>query len=245
MLAAALLVGCGSGGPRPPAASCSATVGDGAVRLSVDQARNAATIAAVARRLGLPDHAVTIALATALQESGLRNLSYGDRDSLGVFQQRPSQGWGTAAQVQRPEYAATAFFTRLRDVPGWPSLPVTVAAQAVQRSGFPEAYAQHEGDARVLAQAYTGQVPAAVACTALPTSGGLRSAQLQAAAARELGRQYLDRTPAADLWLTASWVVAHADAYGVSAVTAGGRRWTAATGTWSADAAAQPGVGYA
>ena len=84
---------------------------------------------------------MTVALAAALQESNLLNLPYGDRDSLGLFQQRPSQGWGTAAQILDPAYAASAFYARLVDVPGWESLPVTQAAQLVQSSADPGAYA--------------------------------------------------------------------------------------------------------
>src|SRR5215471_16534084 len=80
--------------PGPPAPECRVTVSDTTYRLDIDQAANAATIAGVARRDGLPNHAVTVALAAALQESNLRNLDYGDRDSVGLFQQRPSQGWG-------------------------------------------------------------------------------------------------------------------------------------------------------
>ncbi|WP_219419845.1 hypothetical protein [Pseudonocardia nigra] len=85
-----------------------------------------------------------MALATALQESGLRNLDYGDRDSLGLFQQRPSQGWGSPAEVQDPRYAATQFYDRLVDVPGWTEMPLWQAAQTVQRSAFPTAYAKWE-----------------------------------------------------------------------------------------------------
>ena len=81
--------------------------------LDIDQAANSTTIAAVGKRLGLPDHAVTVALAAALQESRLHNLPYGDRDSLGLFQQRPSQGWGTATEILTPSYAAAAFFRAL------------------------------------------------------------------------------------------------------------------------------------
>lgn len=80
---------------------------------------------------------MTIALATALQESALRNIDYGDRDSLGLFQQRPSQGWGTPAQIMDPVYSAGVFYDRLAEVPGYSRLPLTVAAQRVQRSGFP------------------------------------------------------------------------------------------------------------
>lgn len=114
------------------------------VAVTAEQIGNARTVAQVARDRGLPDRAVVIALATAQQESRLRNLAYGDRDSLGLFQQRPSQGWGTAAQVQDPGYAAGRFFDGLVQVPGWQTGRLTDVAQAVQRSGFPAAYQQHE-----------------------------------------------------------------------------------------------------
>jgi hypothetical protein len=112
--------------------------------LTAEQVENARRIAVVAHDRGLPDRALVIALATAQQESRLRNLDYGDRDSLGLFQQRPSQGWGTAAQVQDPTYAAGIFFDRLLEVPGWDSGRLTEIAQAVQRSGYPELYQQWE-----------------------------------------------------------------------------------------------------
>jgi hypothetical protein len=132
------------------------TVDGGTVTVSAEQARNATTIARVARDRGLPDRAVVIALATAQQESGLRNLDYGDRDSLGLFQQRPSQGWGTPAQVQDPVYAAGKFYDGLVQVPGWDTGRLTDVAQTVQRSGFPEAYQKHEGMAQELTAALTG-----------------------------------------------------------------------------------------
>ncbi|MER6445562.1 hypothetical protein [Streptomyces venezuelae] len=124
--------------------------------MSPEQAANAATIAAVGVAKGLPDRAVTIALATAMQESALRNLDHGDRDSLGLFQQRPSMGWGTPAQITDPVYSAGIFYDHLVDVPGYSRLPLTVAAQKVQRSGFPQAYAKHEPDATVLTAAFAG-----------------------------------------------------------------------------------------
>jgi hypothetical protein len=114
------------------------------VVITPEQAENAALIAGVAWDRGLPDRAVVIALATAQQESGLRNIDYGDRDSLGLFQQRPSQGWGTEAQVTDPLYSSATFFDRLVGVPGWDTGRLTDVAQAVQRSGFPEAYQKHE-----------------------------------------------------------------------------------------------------
>jgi hypothetical protein len=143
---------------------CEATVDGQSVRVTPEQAANAATIAAVAEQRGLPARAVTIALATAYQESKLLNIDYGDRDSLGLFQQRPSQGWGTPQQVQDPVYAAGRFYDELVKVPRYTEMPVTEAAQAVQRSAFPSAYADHEADARVLASALTGWSPAALSC---------------------------------------------------------------------------------
>jgi hypothetical protein len=131
------------------------TVDGGTVTVSAEQARHAITIAGVARDRGLPDRAVVIALATAQQESGLRNLDYGDRDSLGLFQQRPSQGWGTPAQVQDPVYAAGKFYDGLVLVPGWDTGRLTDVAQRVQRSGFPEAYQKHQAMAEELTAALT------------------------------------------------------------------------------------------
>lgn len=151
-------------GPFAPPQRCTARVSAGAVLLSFEQAENASIIAGVAIRRGLPARAVTIALATAYQESGLRNLDYGDRDSLGLFQQRPSQGWGTPDQIRDPHYASGAFYDALVKVRGYQTMAVTVAAQRVQRSGFPNAYADHESDARMLASALTGQSPAGLSC---------------------------------------------------------------------------------
>jgi len=123
--------------------------------LSTEQAANARLIVRIGRQLGVPDRGIAIALGTAMQESGLRNLDYGDRDSLGLFQQRPSTGWGTAAQVRDAERATRAFFggasdpngsrTRgLLDIAGWQKMSFTDAAQAVQISAYPTRYAQWE-----------------------------------------------------------------------------------------------------
>ena len=147
---------------------CTAQGAAGTFVLSPDQAANATTIAAVGKRLGLPDHAVSIALAAALQESRLHNLAGGDRDSIGLFQQRPSQGWGTPRQIADPVYAATAFYSHLAQVPDWASRSVTDAAQAVQRSAAPSAYADWENEARTLAAALTGEVAGAFSCRFAP-----------------------------------------------------------------------------
>ena len=108
-------------------------------------------------RVNASRSAATIAIATAIQESKLRNLTFGDRDSLGLFQQRPSQGWGSAAALQDPATATKLFFTGnpgktrgLLDVAGWSSMNVTAAAQAVQVSAYPKAYAQWESTAKSL-----------------------------------------------------------------------------------------------
>ncbi|WP_432477285.1 hypothetical protein [Nocardioides sp. GXQ0305] len=144
---------------------CTATVQGSSVRLTPEQAENAALMSAISVQRGLPARAATIAIATAYQESKLYNLDYGDRDSLGLFQQRPSQGWGTSRQVRDPVYAINAFYDALARVEGFETLEVTVAAQEVQRSGYPQAYADHEADARVLASALTGQSWRAFHCT--------------------------------------------------------------------------------
>ncbi|MFF9848825.1 hypothetical protein [Streptomyces litmocidini] len=155
-----------TGAPR-----CSVGSGDNRYEFTPEQASNAAVIAAVGTTRGLPERAVTIALATSLQESALRNIEHGDRDSLGLFQQRPSQGWGTAAQIMDPVYSSGKFYEGLEKVPGYSRLPLTVAAQRVQRSGFPQAYAKHEPDAALLSAALTGRSPAALICTASLAKG--------------------------------------------------------------------------
>ena len=116
-----------------------------------DQASNTAVITAIAIRRGLPPRAATIAIATAIQESKVRNITYGDRDSVGLFQQRPSQGWGTVEQIMNPEYSSNAFYDALIKVPDWQNADIAHAAQEVQRSADGTAYAQHEGKARVTA----------------------------------------------------------------------------------------------
>jgi peptidoglycan DL-endopeptidase CwlO len=156
--------GGGSAGPCDTGVRSSSGVWGGQVQttaadLDAAQRQNAATIIGVARGMGAPPRAWLIALATAMQESTLNNINYGDRDSLGLFQQRPSQGWGTPAQVTDPVYATTIFIERLLEVPGWDSLPVTVAAQTVQRSAFPDAYAKWEGLATELVQQLADVAP--------------------------------------------------------------------------------------
>jgi cell wall-associated NlpC family hydrolase len=123
-----------------------------------DQLTNAAIIVAVGKHLGVPEQGMVIAIATAMQESTLRNLNHGDRDSLGLFQQRPSQGWGTPEQLTDPTYAATQFYEHLLQVPGWQQMTLNDAAQTVQRSGAPNAYGEHEPAARAVVTAVRGAV---------------------------------------------------------------------------------------
>lgn len=127
-----------------------------AAEYRAEQLANAAVIVAVGKQMNVPEHGQLVAIATALQESRLRNLDHGDRDSLGLFQQRPSQGWGTPAQIMNPTYAATQFYQHLLATPDWQQMSLNDAAQAVQRSGTPNAYAQHEPAARTVFAAVHG-----------------------------------------------------------------------------------------
>lgn len=170
--------------PSSSAQTCG-TPGTGTVEgttLSESAKANAAVIAAEGIRAGVGTRGVIIALAAALQESGLENLNYGDRDSLGLFQQRPSAGWGTPEQIRTPNLSAQAFYgvathtnnRGLTDIPGWSTMPLTQAAQAVQVSAFPDAYAKWEPLATDLATQLVGNVPISVTTptsTATPTIG--------------------------------------------------------------------------
>ncbi|HEY5335477.1 MAG TPA: hypothetical protein VIJ71_05585, partial [Mycobacteriales bacterium] len=196
-----------------------------------------------------PDHAVTIALATAFQESKLVNLGYGDRDSLGLFQQRPSQGWGTPTQIADPVYASTAFYRALVKLPHWQSDSVAVAAQAVQRSADGTAYEQWADEARTLAVALTGERPAGLTCSggALSTPKATTTvtrAQVASSVAAALGASALVPPTVPRGWSAATWLVAHSQAYGITSVGYAGRMWTAAKGSWAADATAAGTVTY-
>ncbi len=230
----------GGGGP-PKAAGKPCRVRD--YGLDLEQARNATTIAAVGKRLGMPDHAVSIALATAYLESGLHNIDYGDRDSLGLFQQRPSQGWGTPAQIMTPHFAAANFFRHLAKVPGWEVIPVTDAAQRVQRSALPNGYAQFEPAARAIAEALTGEVPAGFTCR-VSFPAGPPAVGLQQAMTTELGIASLSAPlPPALGWTVSSWLIGHATQFKIATVAFGGQRWAASPGTWTPDATAGDVVG--
>jgi cell wall-associated NlpC family hydrolase len=159
--------------------------------LSDEQKQNASTIIGVGKELNTPPRAWLVALATAMQESTLRNINYGDRDSLGLFQQRPSQGWGSPAQVTDPRYSAKTFYERLLQVPGWEQEPVTVAAQTVQRSAFPDAYAKWETLAAGLVGRFGGVAdPTGCGPAAAALPGGVAQKAI-AFALGEVGKPYV------------------------------------------------------
>ena len=124
-------------------------------KLSAEMRENAEVIYKVGKNLGVSDYGIVIALATAMQESSLKNIDYGDRDSVGLFQQRTSQGWGTISEIMDPVYSARAFFggptgpnagkiRGLLDIKNWSTMTLSKAAQAVQISAFPDAYQKWE-----------------------------------------------------------------------------------------------------
>ncbi len=237
----------------PPPPGCQAGTGVAAIPLDTGQAGVAATIAGVAARHRLPTRAVTIALAAALQESQLQNLDYGDRDSVGVFQQRPSQGWGTAAELEDPVYATTKFFAALVRVPGYTRMPVDQAAQDVQHSADGYAYGQWVEVATLLAGYFTGALQAGVSCWYTPAgqpdlAGALRQLTrtfgpqgedgvLAGITTDRSGTKKKDGSVAvvhvqrAGAWTVASWLVAHAQQYGISQIRYAGYVWNAADGS--------------
>ena len=230
-------------GPLPDPVGCAAELDGQEVRLTTEQAENATLIAAIGVSRGLPARAVSIALATAYQESKIRNLTHGDRDSLGLFQQRPSQGWGDVRQVRDPYYATNKFYDALEKIPDYKSMRITEAAQKVQRSGFPEAYEDHAPDARALASILTGYSPGGLfSCVVRePKSRGSSTRvirQLQRAygpidVARTGSRQDVAVTvPAGEAgrrlgWSVAQFVVAHGVRLRPEAVAYAGKRWRA------------------
>jgi hypothetical protein len=219
--------------------------GSSEVELEAGQLANAATIAAVGIRRGIPRQGIVVALATAWQESKLENLAGGDRDSIGLFQQRPSQGWGKPEEIADPRYASARFYNALVRVKGWQDMRVTDAAQAVQRSAYPEAYEQWADESLVLATALAGEAGGSVGCTVddKPESRGVAAAE---ALVQGLRLDWGDKTGTLDAagvsvavkneqagWQYAHWLVAHATDRGVRKVTFGGRQWNSESGGWA------------
>ena len=219
---------------------CRAVIDERTSELAPDQAVYASLITAVAVQRGLPPRAASIALATAMQESKLRNIEHGDQagpDSRGLFQQRPSQGWGTEAQIMDPYYAANAFYDALVKIPGYESLEITEAAQRVQRSAYPAAYAQHEEMGRTFASGLTGQTPEAVQCTLRAAGNGgdtaAVSAELDQAygplGATVDGETLVVEAAGSQAWSVAQWAVANAKGFEVTQVEVAGRSWNRAS----------------
>ncbi len=234
---------------------CTADVGATHAQIDIEQARWVTLMSAIAQRRGLPPRATTIAIATAFQESRIHNIDYGDRDSVGLFQQRPSQGWGTQEQLMEPSYAINAFYDVLVKVEGYETMVITDAAQRVQRSGFPAAYAQHEDYARALASALRGYSTAAFTCSVNPTGGGL-TGTVRTDLVYAFGQIPIQTSntavvlpltgPAADVeargWALAHYAVGNATRLQIASVSFDGQQWTAADSPdgWLRDPNARP-----
>ena len=219
--------------PVPGQQRCVATVNNRSTAVDLDQAHFASIITGISVRRGLPPRAASIALATAYQETGIRNLDYGDRDSVGLFQQRPSQGWGTKQQLMDPYYATGKFYDALVKIDNWENADITDVAQKIQFSGYPEAYRDHEADARILASALSGQSAAGFSC--LDRSGttgdtkGLRSSLQRTFGnlddSAEDSIVTIRATGERRAWAYAHFAVANAQLYGVTNVKIGNRSW--------------------
>ncbi|HTJ72875.1 MAG TPA: hypothetical protein VL551_35385 [Actinospica sp.] len=237
-------------------AQCVATASNQSYTYDLEQMQNASTIAAVGVKLGVPSYGIEIAEATARQESKFYNVSGGDRDSLGLFQQRPSEGWGTAAQIMDTTYSSTAFYNALLKVSDWENLPLTQAAQDVQHSAYPDAYATHEAEAKVLMTVFTGTAGGGLTCTldgptfspqatdsaGLTTEGqavvadaqkqwGTASVEDVSASKRTFALSVpssLSGTEATERgWAYANWAVSKAEVLGITQVGYDGKTWSA------------------
>lgn len=220
--------------PAPSQQRCVAAAGESTTTITLEQAHYASIIAGLSVRRDLPPRAASIALATAYQESDLRNLDYGDRDSVGLFQQRPSQGWGSAEDLMDPYYATGRFYDALLKIRDWQTRDINDVAQAVQISGHPEAYRDHQTDGRVLASTLTGHSSAAFSC--LDRTGAAGQATALATALTETfgadakgTRDDKVLTISADsaehAWAYGHFAVANSAQYGTVQVVVGGRQW--------------------
>lgn len=215
------------------------------LRLTHEQSVNAAIIVAESFNRELPEQAAVVALATAWQESGLRNLDHGDRDSLGLFQQRPSYGWGTEEQIMDPWYSSGRFYEEIVKFDNWETTDVNDMAQKVQRSGHPEAYRKHETNARALAGAFRGSRPAILACIDRDGQGqdrGTLEKVLAAVPGVEVANdpsQIVVRggDPTAR-WAAAQLAMANSRSAGITRITHGEREWTPDRKEWGTSRAA-------
>ncbi|MGB3764389.1 MAG: hypothetical protein WA966_14335 [Ornithinimicrobium sp.] len=211
---------------------CEFTAADRTQSLTPEQSANASTISIVAVQRGLPPRAASIGIATAIQESKLKNINYGDADSLGLFQQRPSQGWGSEQEVLDPVYATNAFYDVLIEIEGWQDGEITEVAQSVQRSAYPAAYADHEWEGRVVASVLTGETPGGIGCE-LDQADSAGDGQALAAELSGLGfdAQASGGTVSVSAgdeqsaWAVGSWAVAHAQQREVTSVQVSDQLW--------------------
>lgn len=227
---------------RPSKTGCYLGSG-GEVHLSAEQASNAATIAAVGMRDGMDEHAVAVAITTAMQESELINVNYGHDDSLGLFQQRPSMGWGSEEELMDPVYASFKFYEKLQRTDGWQNMRLAEAAQAVQISAYPELYEQWESDAEVIADAFAGGEEAGLACiSGSADTPSADPAALAEAYAYQWGtevsdvdetRIVIDTGGAAEGWNRAAWAVARAYDHTIASVSFNGMVWTPGEEHWT------------
>lgn len=234
-----------------PDPGCRLDLADGKYEMSIAQTENAATVGGVAFSLDMPQEAVTVAYATVWQESTFHNVEYGDRDSLGLFQQRPSQEWGNPEEILDPVQSSSAFYYALADIDGWRELPVYEAAQQVQRSADGWAYDQHENLSEHMSEVFAGNLGPAVTCWY--DEEGLTELQQgdpdAEGARRELTRVFGvgpgelpqgEEPQTGDLgWAMALWSVVHAEQYGLTTVAHDGYRWTASNGVDGAEAWAE------
>ena len=234
--------------PPPPASRCEATMDGSSASIDLEQSRNASIMAGIAAQRGLAPRAVSIAITTAFQESDIRNLDYGDLDSLGLFQQRPSQGWGTEAQIMDPYYSTGKFYDVMVKVANWENADIGDVAQEVQRSGFPDAYDKHVDRARLLASALSGQTPASWSCI-VPATDTVAPDLLMSSLIRSYGATALATlTPATQsdpafitittyteeaAWSTAAFAQSWASETGVTAIRVGIYEWKASPDTLS------------
>ena len=220
------------------------TAGDYSVE--PDQAAVAASMVGVVIGRDLPERAAVLALAAGLQESKLTNLGpgEGDRDSVGVLQQRPSQGWGTPAQLQDVHFATGKFLDALVKIDGWEKMPLADAIQKVQISIDGSYYARHEGEAQALSDALTGKSPAGLTCKFAKPDQAATVAAVAAAVAQDLPVSHPQAAgvqvsvPGAS-WATAAWFVANAQRFGIDSVAYSGREWTREHG-WRNEKSASP-----
>jgi hypothetical protein len=216
----------------------------GSFDVDTSQAAVASTMVGVVTTRALPERAAVLVLAAALQESKLRNLppNAGDRDSVGVLQQRSSQGWGTETQLNDVRFATGAFLDALVKLPNWQTRDLAETVQEVQISADGSAYARHEGEAQALADALAGIQPAAITCTfKKPTQ-----VAPVATVAKQVAKDLPVKPPAASgltvnvpgaAWQTAAWFVANANRLGIDQVAYRGKKWTRAKGWKPASAA--------